>query len=70
MITRKSLLKNPSKSGYLCTVFTMNDQNMREPVTRIVLVAKSREEAIAMANKASKYNPNIKYTLDYINIYS
>lgn len=64
------LLKNPSKSGYLCEVFRMNDQNMRESLVRFVIVAKSRDEAVAVANKALKYNPDLKYALSYINIYS
>jgi len=64
------LLKNPSKSGYLCEVFKMNDQGERVPVARIVLVAKSRDEATAIANKAIKYGADLKYTLSYILIYS
>jgi len=61
---------NPAKNGFLCNVFTINSQSMREEVGKMVVIAGTREEASAIVNKSLKYDPKLKFTLDHIMVFS
>jgi len=66
----KLLKRNPSKNGFLCEMFTYDTQGLRDYVGKVVVIAKTRDEATAIMNKSLNYDPKIKYMLDYIMIFS
>jgi len=66
----KIMKRNPSKSGYLCEVFSMNSQGYRNILTQFVIIAKSEAEAAAIVMKSIGTDPDYRFSLTYILIYS
>jgi hypothetical protein len=67
------ILKNPSKSGYLCEIYESVKSGgtiIREPRLQSVLIANTREEAAAIVNKTIGNDPKYTYSLKYILIFS